>query len=213
MVLRQLQSLLSGIYALEVSYDIYDFLVTDARLAGELDAGGRHVDEKLLIAEEADAASVSLYLGPGLVDRLRDNNPASRLSAENLVDFWTALEGVSHFIYYAWNATVEKSVTLLEMELQAEVDKFIGTTLLLRQQGETAPPDLHHRLFELPQFDARLSDDELTRYQDANHYAAKYCLKLAPQLSRWSAGSELNKELCQFYRLSQPAKLRHIEAA
>ncbi len=212
MVLGQLQSLLSDIYALEMSYDVYDFLITDARLADELDAGGRRVDEKLLIAEEADAASVSLYLGQGLMDRLRDNNPANRLSADNLEDFWTALEGVSHFIYYAWNATAEKSVTLLEMELQAEVDKFIGTTLLLRQQGENPPPNLHHRLFESARFDVRLSGDELTRYQDANHYAAKYCLKLAPQLSRWTAGSELKKELCQFYRLTQPGKIRHIEA-
>ena len=126
-----------------MSYDVYDFLITDARLADELDAGGRCVDEKLLIAEEADAASISLYLGQGLMERLRDNNPAYRLSADNLEDFWTALEGVSHFIYYAWNATAEKSVTLLEMELQAEVDKFIGTTLLLRQQGESPPPNLH----------------------------------------------------------------------
>lgn len=212
MVLGQLQSLLSDIYALEVSYDVYDFLITDARLADELDAGGRRVDEKLLIVEEADDASVSLYLGQGLMDRLRDNNPANRLSADNLEDFWTALEGVSHFIYYAWNATAEKSVTLLEMELQAEVDKFIGTTLLLRQQGENPPPNLHHRLFESARFDVRLSGDELTRYQDANHYAAKYCLKLAPQLSRWNAGSELKKELCQFYRLTQPGKIRHIEA-
>jgi len=212
MVLGQLQSLLSDIYALEVSYDVYDFLITDARLADELDAGGRRVDEKLLIVEEADDASVSLYLGQGLMDRLRDDNPANRLSADNLEDFWTALEGVSHFIYYAWNATAEKSVTLLEMELQAEVDKFIGTTLLLRQQGENPPPNLHHRLFESARFDVRLSGDELTRYQDANHYAAKYCLKLAPQLSRWNAGSELKKELCQFYRLTQPGKIRHIEA-
>ena len=212
MVLGQLQSLLSDIYALEVSYDVYDFVTTDARLANELDAGGRCVDEKLLIAEEADAASVSLYLGQGLMDRLRDNNPAYRLSADNLEDFWMALEGVSHFTYYAWNATVEKSVTLLEMELQAEVDKFIGTTLLLRQQGENPPPDLHHWLFGSGRFDVRLSGDELTRYQDANHYAGKYCLKLAPQLSRWTAGGQLNKELCQFYRLTQPAKLRHIEA-
>ncbi len=213
MVLGQLQSLLSDIYALEISYDIYDFLITDAQLVSTLDAGGRRVDEKLLIVEEADAASVSLYLEPGLMDRLQENNPAHRLSAENLEDFWMALEGVSHFIYYAWNAMAEKSITLLEMELQAEVDKFIGTTLLLQQQGETPPPYLHHWLFELPRFDTRLSDDELTRYQDANHYAAKYCLKLVPQLSRWTAGSELNKKLCQFYRLTQPAKIRHIEAA
>ena len=213
MVLGQLQSLLSDIYSLEMPYDVYDFLITDSQLANQLDAGWRRVDEKLLIAEEVGATSVSLYLEQGLMGRLQDNNPAYRLDSGNLRDFWIALEGVSHFTYYVWNAKVEKSVTLLEMELQAEVDKFIGTILLLRQQGENPPLNLHHRLFELPRFDTRLSDDELTRYQDANHFAAKYCKKLAPKLSRWTAGSELNKKLCQFYRLTQPAKIRHIEAA
>ena len=58
-----------------------------------------------------------------------------------------------------------------------------------------------------------LSDDELTRYQDANHYAARYCLKLAPQLADWTSGSDINRELCDFYRLTQPAKISHIEAA
>lgn len=213
MVLDQLQALLSDLYALEMSYDVNDFLITDAQLASRLDAGGRRVDEKLLIAEEADAASVSLYLEQGLMDRLEHNNPAHRLDEDNLQDFWKALEGVSHFIYYAWNARSDKSVTLLEMELQAEVDKFIGTALLLQQQGERTSPNLHHWLFGLTRFDERLSDEELTRYQEANHYAAKYCLKLAPQLEAWRAGGELNRELCDFYRLTQPAKIRHIEAA
>ena len=213
MVLDQLQALLSDLYALEMSYDINDFLITDAQLASQLDVGGRRVDEKLLIAEETDAASVSLYLEQGLMDRLEDNNPAHRLDEDNLQDFWKALEGVSHFTYYAWNALSDKSVTLLEMELQAEVDKFIGTSLLLQQQGERASPNLHHWLFGLAKFDDRLSDDELMRYQDANHYAARYCLKLAPQLEAWRAGGELNRELRDFYRLTQPAKIRHIEAA
>ena len=213
MVLGQLQMLLNDVYALEIPYDVYEFLITDAQLAHELDAGGRRVDEKLLIAEEDDSASVSLYLEQGLMNRLQDNNPTQRLDEENLEDFWKALEGVSHFTYYAWNALAEKSVTLLEMELQAEVDKFIGTMLLLQQQGGTVSPNLHHWLFGQAKFDARLSEDELTRYQDANHYAAKYCLKLAPQLTRWAFGSELNKELCDFYRLTQLAKIRHIETA
>jgi hypothetical protein len=213
MVLGQLQCLLSDLYSLGLSYDVYDFLITDSRLAEQLDKGGRQVEEKLLIAEDADEASVSLYLEQGLMDRLRENNPASRLDSDNLEDFWTALEGVSHFMYYAWNAGADKSVTLLEMELQAEIDKFIATTLLLQQQGSDAPAGLHHWLFGLARFDERLSDDELTRYQDANLYAAKYCLKIAPRLSGWSAASELNKELREFYRLPQPAKIHHIEAA
>ena len=135
-----------------------------------------------------------------------------RLDGGNLGDFWTALEGVSHFTYYAWNATREKSVTLLEMELQAEVDKFIGTALLLQRQGERPPRRLHHWLFDLPRFDERLTERELTRYQEANRYAGKYCRKLASALPEGRVDAELMQELRRFYRLPQPAKIAHIES-
>src|SRR5690554_6253862 len=128
MFLGDLQKLLTGVYALDIAYDVRDFLITDAGLAHALDVGGRSTNEKLLIAEGRGGAEVSLYLERELVERLTQNNPAARLSSENLEDFWTAFEGVSHFTYYAWNAAREKSVTLLEMELQAEVDKFIATS-------------------------------------------------------------------------------------
>ncbi len=213
MVLARLQSLLNDVYALEVSHDVYDFLTTDANLADKLDHGGRQVDEKLLIAEGDDDASVSLYLDRMLVERLNDNDPSSRLDDNNLADFWTALEGVSHFMYYAWNAAADKSVTLLEMELQAEVDKYIGTKLLLQRQGSSITPSVHRWLFGLTRFDSGLSGEELTRYQDANHYAAKYCRKIAPMVDEWNIGSGVNHELCTFYRYTQPAKISHIEAA
>lgn len=213
MVLGRLQTLLNEIYALEMPHDVYDFLTTDAELAQELDHGGRHIDEKLLIAEGDEEASVSLYLDQTLVERLQDNDPSSRLDDDNLADFWTALEGISHFMYYAWNAAADKSVTLLEMELQAEVDKFVGTNLLLQRQGSKLAPNLHHWLFELTRFDTSLSGEELKRYQDANHYAAKYCRKLAPMVDEWAEGSGVNRELCEFYRYTQPAKIHHIEAA
>ena len=213
MVLNRLQTLLNDVYALEMSHDIYDFLTTDADLAQGLDHGGRHTDEKLLVAEGDAEASVSLYLDRTLVERLQDNDPSSRLDDDNLADFWTALEGISHFMYYAWNAAADKSVTLLEMELQAEVDKFVGTNLLLQRQGTRLSPNLHHCLFELTRFDSELSGEELKRYQDANHYAAKYCRKIAPMVDKCNRGRALNRELCEFYRYTQPAKIRHIEAA
>ena len=83
----------------------------------------------------------------GLLER---SNAAilTRLDADNLEDFWTAFEGVSHFTYYAWNAQREKRVTLLEMELQAEVDKYVATTLLLLTPRAAQPRGLHHWLFE-----------------------------------------------------------------
>lgn len=212
MVLGQLQSLLSDVYALDVGYDVHDFLLTDPRVAGALDTDGRQVEEKLLITEDAGEAAVCLYLDGALVRRLTENNPASCLSQTNLEDFWTALEGVSHFVYYVWNAVMEKSVTLMEMELQAEVDKFIATAALLYQQGERLPANLHSCLFDVPRFDSRLDAEELDRYRSANRYAGKYCMKLAQRLSARSNPAVLRDELCYFYRLPQPAKIQHIDA-
>jgi hypothetical protein len=212
MRLGGLQSLLSELYALELAYEVDDFLTTDAALARALDAGGRELDEKLLIAETDGEAEVSLYVEPGVLERLAQSDPLERLDADNLEDFWTAFEGVSHFTYYAWNAQLEKPVTLLEMELQAEVDKYVATTLLLLRQGQRQPRGLHHWLFEMPRLDERLDGDELDRYRSANRYAGKYCRKLAPAIARGAADEATRSELRRFYRLSQASKIEHIEA-
>jgi hypothetical protein len=155
---------------------------------------------------------VSLYLEPRVLERLARSDPLARLDADNLADFWTAFEGVSHFTYYAWNAQLEKSVTLLEMELQAEVDKFVATTLLLSRQGQRQPRGLHHWLFEMPRLDERLDGDELDRYRRANRYAGKYCRKLAPAIARGAGDEAVRAELRRFYRLSQASKIEHIDA-
>ena len=213
MLLEQLQTLLSDLYALEVSYDVNDFLITDERLASALDTEGRCIEEKLLISEGDDeTAGVSLYLKAELLERLQRNNPSRRLDGGNLNDFWTALEGISHFVYYAWNAHKDKSVTLLEMELQAEVDKFVATSVLLHRQGSGSPAGLHHWLFTLSEFDKQLTPSERVRYEDANRYAGKYCRSLVSRLGLGQMGEDLRAELRRFYRLSQPAKIQHIEA-
>ena len=206
------QALLSEFYALDLAYEVDDFVTTDADLARALDAGGRELDEKLLIAETDGEAEVSLYLEPGVLERLAQSDPLEKLDADNLEDFWTAFEGVSHFTYYAWNAQLEKPVTLLELELQAEVDKYVATTLLLLRQGQRQPRGLHHWLFEMPRLDARLDGDELDRYRSANRYAGKYCRKLAPAIARGAADEATRAELRRFYRLSQASKIEHIEA-
>ena len=201
--------MLHELYALDVGYAVSDFLITDAALAGSLDAGGRKVDEKLLIAEANGEADVALYLESELLERLERNDPLTRLDRDNLADFWSALEGVSHFTYYAWNAARDKSVSLFELELQAEVDKFVTTATLLREQTGRAPRALHTWLFDAPTFAAELDDDERERYRRANRYAAKYCSRLSPALAGAAA---VRRELRHFYRLSQTFKLAHIDA-
>jgi hypothetical protein len=211
MLLRKLETMLHELYALEVGYAVSDFLITDAALAGSFDAGGRMVDEKLLIAEANGEADVALYLEQALLDRLAERDPLMRLDGENLADFWAALEGVSHFTYYAWNAARDKSVSLFELELQAEVDKFVTTRRLLREQNGREPGGLHGWLFDSPTLAAELDEEERERYQRANRYAAKYCRRLSLALAAEHAAA-VQRELRHFYRLTQASKVAHIDA-
>jgi len=210
MLLGKLQTMLHELYALEVGYAVSDFLITDEAVARSLDTGGRNVDEKLLIAEGDGEADVALYLDRELLERLDRRDPLARLDADNLADFWAALEGVSHFTYYAWNAARDKDVSLFELELQAEVDKFVTTARLLREQTGRDAAGLHGWLFDSATLADDLGADERERYRRANRYAARYCLRLEPGLASDDAACQ--RDLRHFYRLSQSKKLAHIDA-
>lgn len=212
MPLREMQDCLTGLYGLNLGYTIDDFLITDELLAGALGGAKRASDEELLIAESDGEAAVSLFLRQEIVDRLNRDNPTTGLHNENLFDFWTAFEGVSHFTYFVFKASSNRCITLLEMELQAEVDKFVATSLLLLQQGEMPPRGLHRQLFDLPKLDDRLTPDEHERYGHANFYAARYCRYLWPRLARKNWSEDLVNELRWFYRLPRQDKIGYIRA-
>ena len=212
MFLGAMQECLTDLYGLDLPYDVNDFLVTDQVLADSLGGSERRVEEKLLIADHGDEARISLYLQRGLVERLSDNDPTTELNADNLADFWTAFEGVSHFTYFVFKASNDQSVTLLELELQAEVDKFVGTGLFLQRQGEVVPSGLHRWLFDLPRFDGKLSEAEQQRYECANHYAARYCRRIQRELLNGPMGDAMRRKLRHFYRLPRQEKIGLIDA-
>ncbi|HEY6451904.1 MAG TPA: hypothetical protein VIX87_04835 [Steroidobacteraceae bacterium] len=215
-VLEQLQSLLAGIYDLRTNYRVYDFLFTERE---HLPHAVREsdTDEQVLVLDHGGAASVGLYLDPQLLERLDAANPLEALNAGNLSDYWTALEGVSHFLYLAWNAGHDRGVTLLELELQAEIDKYVASWWLLRRQDPGRfPAELHYLLFERARVDLRLAGERAGLYRAANEYAARFCRRLARQLSAPAGAAqggvsvETLAELRRFYRLSRERKMRHI---
>lgn len=211
-----MQRRLERIYEVEVAHNVDDFLITDAELVARIEEGttSRTIDEKLLVVQEDDHLDVALYLDSELVDRLSDDDPNSRLHEGNLIDFLTALEGVSHFLYLTWNAEHRRSVSLLELEMQAEVDKYVSAAFLFGQQASgRVPGGLCRWLFEDPVFDASLDRSSLERYRDANYYARKYCARLEERYLRRSGNVGLMNDLRRFYRLTHHHKIGCIEAA
>ena len=219
MVLRGLQSLLGRLYDVELPYDVYDFLVTDRRsvAGGERANERRELDEELLLAETADgAAGVALYVDPAVLARLEAADPHRALTESNLADYCAALEGVSHFVYSIWGLQRDLPVSLLELETQAEVDKYAITVFLLAEQsgGDSYPDQVHARLFDRVSFDTRLEPDQYERYRTAHALAAHYCRRLERRfVNRGVARIEaMVRELRSFYRLRHTAKLRHALA-
>jgi hypothetical protein len=214
MVLRGLQSLLGRLYDLEVDYDVYDFLITDRRSLGGVAPGNdqRAPEEELLLAETADGAGVALYIDPRVLERLSEADPLGALTETNLADYCTALEGVSHFVYSTFRLTRDAPMSLLELETQAEVDKYATTVFLLaHQQGGAYPAQVHARLFDRVGFDSRLEPQAYDRYRTAHRCAANFCRRLESRfVSRGKAQVEaLVRELRRFYRLGSAAKQRY----
>jgi hypothetical protein len=217
MVLRGLQAILGRLYDVDLKHDVYDFLVTDRRALPNLApaAVAREIEEELLLAESSDGAGVALYLDPALLRRLEGADPVGALTESNLADYCTALEGVSHFVYSTWRLDGDSPVSLLELETQAEVDKYAVTVFLLAdQQGGGYPAQVHARLFDRVGFDARLEPDQYHRYRTAHRCAAHYCRRLEHRFVRRGEAriEALVRELRRFYRLGSTAKLRHALA-
>ena len=212
-MLEVLQRQLSQIYGLDRNYDIRDFLITDPALAQILGQGSMLPDseESLLIAQGGDDLSLSLFLDREMLHRVESCRPLERLRAHMLDDLWKVIEGVSHFSCVAWKAASDRTLSLLELELQGEIDKFVTTTLIaLQQTDRRLLRNLHGWLFDNVSFSPALSDDEETRYRDANDYAARYCYELQNQLLN-DEHAAIDK-LRGFYRLQTGDKISHIRS-
>ena len=211
--LASLQGALTEIYDLPATPDVRDFLMTDRATLGGL-GGTRDSDEQLIVAEEGDTLSMALFIDAAVLERLERSDPIAGLTQHNLADYLTAAEGVSHFVYVAWNTGFDKPVTLLELELQAEVDKYVLCFWLLREQGGGRfPRELHRALFERARVDPVAAAGRVSLYQTASNYAACFCRRVAALLERRRNGAtrDLMAELRRFYRWGNVRKLRHIE--
>jgi hypothetical protein len=201
-MLGRLQRQLNDIYQVSADYDIRDFLVTDPRLANCL-SQGTMLDEQGL--------ALSLFLDGELLQRLEDADPMSRLRTHLLDDLWQVLEGVSHFNCVVWKASQDRNVSLLELELQAEIDKFVSTVLIALGQGRSdLLGRLHGWLFEEISFRDDLDAEQRDRYRAANDYAARFCHALRAHLVR--DAETVLPELRRFYRLTVSDKISHIHS-
>lgn len=210
---REMQRRLLELYAIEQVADVHGFVTTDRTFVESVEGDAhRPTPEKLLIVEESGELSVSLFLDPEMLARLDAGDGLDRLTHHSVADFWNLAEGVSHFTFLAWSAAHDRPVSPLELELQAEVDKFV---LAAQATGAERPNHallpLHRLQFEHATLDPTLGREERDRYATASRYAKDYCWELAGRLAA-ARHDELRTELRRFYRMSRNDKFHRIAA-
>jgi hypothetical protein len=180
--------------------------VDDAPAVGpfiEATDGGR---EALLVRDASDhggALEVRLRLPRAVVDGSR---------APTFDELCQAIEGVSHFLCLAERARRELPVTQLELELQAEVDKYVLLT-----HGGRSPPALaarvRARLFESVHYLHAEHTERGARYRVANDLAARFARRLEASFARHGRLEPIRAALRRFYGAGQTEKIGLAQAA
>ena len=198
------------VYDLELDVDIQDFLLT-SDMCARLGQNDAHASVFVREHDARDEIELGVYIRESELEELSKIDLTQAIHPESFETLVTAIEEVSHFAYLLFSASRGKRVTQLELELQAEVDKFITATLLLASRNEGhVPANVLDRLFGdfvvRDGLDAGTSD----RYAAAASLASRYCSYVVEASLGRESLHALLPELRSFYRLTQRGKIDRI---
>jgi hypothetical protein len=189
--LLAIQRRLESFYHLEAAPDVDDF-VRDAPTG---------MREMVLVRETPEGLELAVMLPSAA--RFEEPGPASTIE-DGLLQ---AIEGVSHFLFLSERARTELPTTHLELELQAEIDKFV--LLALSDEGVTSAfaARLHSALYGGGRFLHAPDTEAGVRYRLANDLAARLSSRLLTHRPR------ARRMLQRFYRAGLSEKIRLATAA
>jgi hypothetical protein len=207
-----LQQELESIYGVSAP-PVGEFLL--GREAAAATGRAVYAPEELLVLEEEDGVALGLFLDEEVLAAAAGADPHHRrprlVARRVLRHLAPAAEGVSHFVYLATRAAAGRPVSLLELEVQAEVDKFALLLLHLWRRGlRRVSPALRRRLFERVGYREDLGADELSRYREANRLGGGYARWLEGRYVSEADLEGLLRELRRSYRLGSSEKLGYM---
>lgn len=203
-LLDALQQDLESIYRVKAPARAADFVIgREARS----EWSGSDASEELLVRECEDGLDIGLFLDDSVLEELR--RPGA-WTHRRLQAHCRAVEGVSHFMYVLHRAQQPRPVSQLELELQAEIDKFATVVLALWQDGRRdGVPLLRRLLFEQVSFRAALTAEQRERYEHANVVARAYCRFLELRYVLANSVEGFLADLRRIYRLGAGDKLAY----
>lgn len=172
-MLRDIQAHLQAIYRIQAP-DVTEFQIGADQLVEVMGDGLRDADEWVLVREQPDGLDLAVFVADDHLSALAAAGDLQAAVRDAFPAFCAATEGVSHFLMLFERMRRAEPVSLLELEAQAEVDKFVSARLHLPHRSD----ELWRQLFEDAALAQGLDDAEQARYQEAGRLASGFCATL-----------------------------------
>jgi hypothetical protein len=189
-VAGRVQRALERLYGVDRVADVGDFLDR-----------AEHGEREALVVCDDGSGDLRLSL------RLPELGGAVRLD-----ELCQLIEGVSHFVYVVERARTHRATTQLELELQAEVDKWVVLAESLATFDAAASAALRARLYEEVAFVHDAATEIGERYRVANETANRFVRQLELDCVGPARFAELRSRLRRFFHFGQEEKLRLAHA-
>ena len=160
---------------------------------------------RLLVRDTGDGVRACIYYPDAMIRRLEENPPQRGLDEDNVDAFAVLVEELDHLLVAAERAQAGRGVSLLELEVQANVSKDLVLSRFLSRRGQCVDPVrrawLRHHLFDARTY---CDDDRSVRYRYDE--ASRLALKFLATLERTPRGRRVDR-LRRFHRASLAGKV------
>ena len=188
----RVQKGLERLYGLDGGPEVVDYMEA-------ADEGDR---ETLLVREGNDGVFEVALKVPSLGERTFDMEDAAQLDR-----LCQLIEGVSHFVYFAHRAQGDRETTALEMEVQAEVDKYVILATSLGALNVRRSTRLRQRLYDAVRYAHEAHTELGERYRVANRAAHRFVHHLERRYVAGGRFPEMRAELRRFFHFGQSDKM------
>ncbi len=189
--------------------ETYDLIKSDYNILSEVSSGE---NAKVIIFEDGDDFLLGLYFSENFRRNFESDNPRKKgISGSNIYNFSVLTEEIDHLLMCSYKALNDKPVSLLELELQANISKYLIINTFLAFQQRTYPKvkdETKQAVKGLVFSTAFIEKKESinSRYKDAALYSREFIEDFEKIESRYDRITRLRK----FYRYSPGKKLEKI---
>ena len=171
-------------------------------------AGSAAGGAKVLVHDLPGAVAACIYYPDLLIRELEEHPPSRGIGDRNVDAFATFVEELDHLLLIAERVRLGRPVSLLELEMHANVTKYLVCAMFIAADGMRGPFEVAERLwlrwhlFEKSEF-VEPDPGVCTRYRDA----ARFSRRFLDRLDRVSETSARIAFLREFHDASHQSKL------